>query len=152
MLVHAVARVDDARFDRPRKQIWRPAHGVADNDEIVLHRIQRLARIDERLSLCDGRRTRRDIDGRRAHVFCRQLKAGARPRAVLVKENGGGTAFEMRQFLDSLPQKPLHVRGGVEYFANLFRARVHKAEQIFSFNHSRPPFRRRFYPPPRPVR
>ena len=90
MLVHAVARVDDARADMLRQQRRRAAHRMADDDDVRAHLVEGHAGVDERFALGDARRAGGDIRRRRGHVLARQLEGHARARGILIEQGHNG--------------------------------------------------------------
>ena len=135
MLIHAVARVDDVRFDRLGEQPRRAAHRVADDDDVVFHRVQRLARIDERLPLLHGRGGRRNVDDVRAHVLGGKLEAAAGAGTVLVEEGGHRLALQVRELLDVLFEELFHAHAHGEDLVDLLRGQVIQPQYVLMMQH-----------------
>ena len=135
VFVHAVARVDDVRLHRLCKQHGRAAHGVTDDDDVVFHRVERLARIDERLALLYGRGRRRDIDDVRPHVLGGKFKAATGARAVLIEQRRDRFALQVRQLFNVLAKELFHAHAHGEDLVDLLRVKLVKPQNVFVFQH-----------------
>jgi hypothetical protein len=86
MLVCAVAGVDQVGLEPFGEEARRARGGMAQHDEIGLHRLEHLAGVLERLALAEGARFAVDGDDVRAEAPRGQLERGARARAGLDEE------------------------------------------------------------------
>jgi hypothetical protein len=80
MLVAAVASIDDRTVDLLGKQMNRPRFGVADDQHVGVHRVQRHRRVDEGLALDHRTRRHRHVDHVVAEPLAGQLERSARVR------------------------------------------------------------------------
>ena len=131
MLVHAVAAVDDGGAHMLCQQVRRAAHRVANDDDVVFHRVKGVARIDERFALLHRTGGSGDVDRARAQIFCRQLERAAGAGAVFIKQRRHRAPLQVREFFEVLRQQFFHADGGIEDGEDILRRRVVQAEQIF---------------------
>ena len=86
MLVAAVAGVDDRAVDLFGQQLDRAALGVAHDQDVGVHGVQRHRRVDQRLALLDRRVRDRHVDDIGAEPLAGQLERGARARRAFEEQ------------------------------------------------------------------
>ena len=94
MLVRAVAGIDDAALDVTGEQQGGAGIGVAHDQHVGVHGVERHRRVDEGLALLDRRARHRDVDHVGAEPLARELERGARARRGLEEEQQHGAPAE----------------------------------------------------------
>ncbi len=110
MLVRAVAGVDDVGLEPLGEELRRARGGVAQDDEVGLHRLEHLAGVLQRLALAEGTRGAVDGDDVGVEAGRGQLERGARARARLDEEIHHRAALQRGDFLTRRASKSLKVR------------------------------------------
>jgi hypothetical protein len=130
MLVHAVARVDDAGAADLRELGAGAGRVVPHDDHVGRHRFERPRGVGERLALGDARAGGGHAEGVGAQALLGELERHARARARLEEEVDDGPAAQRRDFLDRARTDFLHRQRGLEDQVDLVRLEVGDAEQM----------------------
>ena len=134
MFVHAGAAVDDGRLHVLCQQVRCAAHRVADDDDVILHRVEGAPGVDERFPLLHRAGGGGNVHRTRAEILRRKFKGTARARAVFIKQSGHRPALKMGQFFEVLREQFFHAHRWVEYGQDILRGGIVKTEQIFSYH------------------
>ena len=132
MLVRAVAGVDEVGLEPFGQELRRARGGMAQDDEIGLHRLEHLAGVLQRLALAEG--TRGAVDGNDVGVEARggQLERGARARARLDEEIHHRAALERGRFLHAAREQILEGAPGIEDQFNLGPVQFADGEEVLA--------------------
>ena len=103
MLVAAVAGVDDGTVDLLGEQMNRPRFGMADDQHVGVHRVQRHRRVDQGLALDHRARRHRHVDHVAAQPLAGDLERGAGARRALEEAIDDRAAAQRAALLVGLP-------------------------------------------------
>src|ERR1700676_402698 len=102
MLVRSVAGVDHRNIQMPGDKVGSAGSGVAQDQTIRLHGIQRVHGVQQRLAFFQAGRFRLQVHGVRAKSRGGRAKAEARARGVLEKSQGNGLSAKGRKFFQRM--------------------------------------------------
>ena len=103
MLVAAVAGVDDGAVDLLGQEMHRTRFGMADDQHVGVHRVQRHRRVDQGLALDHRARRHRHVDDVAAEPLAGKLERGAGPGRALEKAIDDRAAAQGTALLFGLP-------------------------------------------------
>src|SRR6266849_633141 len=129
-LVHAVARVDDARPADARQQVARARRSVAQDDHVGRHRLDVHRRVGQRLALQDARGRDGDVERVGAEPLLRDFERRPRPGARLVEQVDDRLPAQRRHLLDRPLPDLAHRFRGVEDEIDLVAREVVDAEEV----------------------
>ena len=101
----AIPGIDHAASDLLRQKGCGPGRGMADDQQVWLHGIERHGRIDQGLALAHGRGARAHIDHIGPQPLARQLERALGTGRVFEKQVHHGPALEQVQLLIFLPRQ-----------------------------------------------
>ena len=130
VLVAAVAGVDDRAIDLFRQQLHRARFGMAHDEHVGVHRVQRHRRVDQRFALAHRADRDRHVDDVGAQSLPGDLERGAGAGRILEKAVDQRAAAQPRGFLVGLPAQLDIPVGEIEDMLDILPAQPLDAEQM----------------------
>ena len=120
MLMRAVAGIDHRAIDLAGEKMHGAGLGMADDDEVRPHRIERDGGVDQRLALFQARGLHRHVHDVGAEPFAGELERRLRARRGFEEEIDQGPAAQGRALFLDLPGDFDRLFGAVEENHNVF--------------------------------
>ena len=128
--VATVARVDYGRFKVAGHVVGGAGVGVADDDDVGVHRLEGEGGVVERLALLDAAAAAGDVDDVGAEYLSRLLEGDAGAGAGLVEQGDDAFAAQRRDLPDVALQHLLHGGGVVQDGLDLAAGEVVQVEDV----------------------
>src|SRR5205823_11764331 len=130
MLVAAVTGIDDGAIQFLGEQLNRARFGMADDQHVGVHRVQRHRRVDQGLALVHRARRDRHVDHIAAEPLAGNLERGARPRRVLEEAVDDRAPEQQRALFLGLPIELDIAVGQIEDMLYVLRRQAFDTEQM----------------------
>jgi len=130
VLVTAVAGIDDGAVQFFGEQLNRARFGMADDQHVGVHRVQRHRRVDQGLALVHRARRDRHVDHVAAEPLAGDFERGARPRRVLEEAVDDRPAAQQRALLIGLPVEHDIAVGQIEDMLDVLGRQAFDTEQM----------------------